>query len=184
MPDHECDQCRAWKRRGQIWSLDFAMGIVIMLILLTVIGPYYNSMKSGLREEQNTILRQAIQASEILMSPGVPYDWNASNVYVVGLADRDNPVMLVPEKISSFLNMTQADYAGMKRMLRCDAVYEFHVEGVYDNGTLAQVGSQNFSAGVAPSSTAGNIIGITRYARINSNIIQLKLLLWEAVGNS
>jgi len=182
MPSHECES-DCTKRRGQIWSLDFAMGIVIMLILLTVIGPYYNSVKSGLREEQNTILRQALQASEILMSPGVPYDWDASNVYVVGLADSDNPAMFVPEKISSFLDMTQSNYTGMKKMLRCDAVYEFHVEGVYDNGTLVQIGSRNLSAGMAPSGNAGNVIGITRYARINNNIMQLKLLLWDEVGN-
>jgi len=177
------------KRRGQVWSLDFTAGIVIMLLLLTVIGPYYNSVKSGIREDQGTILRQAIRTSEILMTPGVPYDWNENedNVSIVGLADPDNPSMLVPEKIVSFINMTTNDYANytsMKKMLRCDAAYEFQVNGTYDNGSLVFINGTNFSVGIAPASDAGNVISITRYARIGMNMVQVKLLLWDKVEDT
>ncbi len=152
--------------KGQIWSLDFISSLTIFLLVLSSLFMAWNFL-SVQAQEQNALERIELLGLEvsdsILRTPGIPENWNSSNVEVIGLAYSDN--IIDPDKLSN-LNSTPYDQTRILMTMG----YDFYLKIEDLNGTVyLEKGSINQDRTVVP---------VERYANYNDRIVKLRLVLW------
>ncbi|NJE05777.1 hypothetical protein E3E36_06390 [Thermococcus sp. M36] len=169
-------------RRGQVFSMDAMLSMVLVIMLLGTITATSETMKAEITsmiewyERTNT----ANNMLDVLTkTPGEPADWerNPGSVVVPGLLDVRNPPLIDYAKLMA-LNASKSSIVGTLANLSQGknfllAVYTalFHVEV---NGTLLGNATPTFSGTyIIPTPESGrNIAGSTYFfALINGNIV-------------
>ncbi len=153
--------------RGQIWSLDFSVSIVIFLIVLIPFMLIWGYMYAENEEKRmfDDMETRAMSISDSLVRlGGVPDDWNATSVEVIGLASEEN--VLDPGKVSSFDSM---NYSHVREVMTKRYDYYLRISDIN--------GSVYLEKGSLPSDTT--IVPVERYANYNDRIVRLQLYLWS-----
>ena len=161
--------------RAQLWSSDLAVSVLIFFSAFAVIMFSWNYVivqnaeQAGVREME--VLALAI-SDQIIRIPGLPENWNSSNIDVLGLASEEN--ILDDSKIEEFLGL---DYQRAKGLLGI-GIYEFQLQVKHLNNSIAQtlLGTE-ISYGLTPSD-ARVIVPVERYTMLNNGIVKLDLILW------
>lgn len=153
--------------RGQIWSLDFSVSIVIFLIVLIPFMTMWGYMYAENEEKRvfDDMEMRAMSISDSLVRlEGVPKNWNETNVEVIGLASEEN--FLDSGKVESFESMS---YSRVRDVMT--KRYDYYVRISDINGSVYM------EKGSLPSDTT--IVPVERYANYNDRIVRLQLYLWS-----
>ncbi|VVB98833.1 Uncharacterised protein [uncultured archaeon] len=155
--------------RGQVFSIDFIVAMIVLVLCLAFITSYWNGTMSSTSQaiERNRLASSALVASDALLSgPGYPSDWenNASAVQSLGIARAGSPNEIDMAKLSNF---TSLPYGKAKSLLGIRSEYHFMVEGV---GSAASYESGNASYGESA-------FGITRFAVLEGKIVKVTFLV-------
>ncbi len=156
-------------RRGQLWSLDMALSLMIFfsaMISLLAAWNYISLDTVGTQELKELQLKSMTLSDSLIRTPGIPADWNESTVQVIGLAYDDN--MLDAGKVDEFVNMS---YSKAKSLLSTHP-YEFYFEVKDINGTLYR------NSSLAIDSFSTMIVPAERYAVYNGRIVKVLFALW------
>ncbi len=158
------------KRKGQIWSFDLALSLLIFftaMLSMLFAWSYMSSDIAETRQIKTMQLRALTVSDSIIRTPGIPLDWNESNVEVIGLASSDNT--LVTSKVDSFMAM---EY-GKARALLGVSPYDFYMEIKDINGTIYK------NTTLPISGDADFVVPAERYAVYRGRIIKLRFILWD-----
>ncbi len=164
------------RMRGQLWSMDFAVSLIIFVLMagMVVFAWNYTIQNSTDQVNFNVLENDVLMMSDTLIRvPGLPEDWNESTVRVIGLADEEN--VLNSTKVKQFVNM---DYSMIKSFLGISN-REFYFEINYPNNTVMEIDGVNLTKGTHPSmGNSSVVVPAERYILINGKIAKMELLLW------
>lgn len=162
--------------KGQMWSMDFAVSIVIFALMIGIVifAWNYAIRNSADQVNLNILENDVIMISDTLVRvPGMPEDWNESSVRVLGLAEEEN--VLNKTKVLQFVNM---DYNQIKILLGI-ANREFYFEMRYPNNTVMDIGGTSLNKGIDPVGQNSNVVvPVERYVILNGNIAKMEFFLW------
>lgn len=164
--------------KGQIWYMDFILGLTLFIIILIVSFKYMSS--SVVLQNEEDLTYEADRLSGALMRPGIPINWTPSTVLSIGLVDEQ---VLDPAKVAYFANLSNEDYGNTKVLLgvQPDYLVYFMKGSTYINVTNQTfIGMGNISY---INETASEIITLTRYVVYShdniSEIIGMKVMVWD-----
>ncbi|NOX71463.1 MAG: hypothetical protein GXO64_02070 [Candidatus Micrarchaeota archaeon] len=151
--------------KGQIWSTDFVVSILIMLAVLVPAFMLWNNIHIESTEQRllYSATRSAFSITDTMMStPGIPIEWNNTSVMSVGFASENN--ILDEYKINEF---NKTNYQKLKNIFG----YDFYFELKDANGTIY------LTKGVAPPDTA-TVIPVKRRGLYTDRIVTLSFFIW------
>ncbi|MBN2330919.1 MAG: hypothetical protein JXC85_03820 [Candidatus Aenigmarchaeota archaeon] len=159
--------------KAQVWSLDFALSLVIFMTSLFAVIFAWNYISVNALENQamKDLQVKALALSDSLIrTRGIPLDWNESTVEVVGLAQDQN--VLDVSKVGLFIDMSIVDEDQLKGLMDI-GLHDFYFEVRDINGTV-------YANTTTPVSTASPIVvPIERYAIYDERIVKVNFVLWE-----
>lgn len=168
--------------KAQIWSFDFAISVIffVTVMVILIFAWNYTNIQSLRQLEFNEIETTTITVSDSLIRiPGLPEDWNATNVKVIGLAkncENGCENILNESKVIRFINLTSSDYPKSRRLLT--GKYQFYFEMKYLNDTTIQDNGITLANGSYPPSNASIVVPVERYVLYKEKIAKLNLILW------
>ncbi|MCS7109251.1 MAG: hypothetical protein NZ903_00440 [Candidatus Micrarchaeota archaeon] len=109
--------CHKKIKKGQFFSYDAIVAGILFVLLLTLLYNYWNSLRTTISVRIDDASRIALSVSNILLTPGYPMNWNASNFNQIGLAKDYNTIELSEEKVSNLSFLSYTDYSKMKEKL-------------------------------------------------------------------
>jgi nitrogen fixation-related uncharacterized protein len=185
-----------WKR-GQVWSYDLIVASIIFVIALSILAFFWWSVRTNLAEDKEAIVRESLKVSDVLMSPGIPENWNDlvnlsdsttwSQVEQIGLAQSWDNHSLSVDKVYKLINMSSANYSYVQNRLRSN--YNFYMEFKFRN-TSNNNGEQPLLMNNSPifagidkvynnDSTVKALARDDRIAVYNNSIVIMRLYLWS-----
>lgn len=156
--------------KGQIWSADFIVSVVIFFSALAIVTFAWNHAASQSLEQRTLADMQTATirvADSLIRTPGYPENWNASDVEQIGLAT--TPYIINQTKLEQFLAL---DYSDAKRLLGLRGDWEFYFEMSYLNGTVVET-KGTYSQNTLTASP------ITRNILYGKMVIKLIFMTWE-----
>jgi hypothetical protein len=149
----------------------FLLVLGISMLMFSYVGTQVRS-----DQEEDFMHIVAITTADLLIkTPGLPDDWNETNVKSLGLANGD---LLNQTKVVNFVNMSYSTAkAGMKI-----SQYEILVTFNDINNTVLNLSGMNMTFGISPESEA-QVVKIQRSALIsdgeNRKATVMNLVLWR-----
>ncbi|MFH1402651.1 MAG: hypothetical protein ABIH11_00095 [Candidatus Altiarchaeota archaeon] len=176
--------------RGQVFSGEFVMSYIILLIVLSLILYLWNTTTREIiqSDKQDRLNEAAIDAAEQLVrTPGSPRYWNHSDVTSVGLVNESRHIM--SGKALEFVYMMDAgnstlcsdgdsNYDCNKYLLGLGN-YEFYFNITYFNRTTVVINNTGLYAGMTPDEDERKVT-ILRNALIDEDIVSVYLTVWES----
>jgi hypothetical protein len=154
--------------KGQVWSLDFAVSVTIFLLILVpflmIFGYIMNQNTERAALDDMGVSALSISDS-LVRAAGVPQDWNATTVELVGLADTEN--VLDEGKVALFDSL---GYDKLKSVM--SKGYDFYMKISDLNGTVYT------EKGSLPGRVT--IVPVERYAVYRNRVVKLQLYLWSS----
>ncbi|MFH1978469.1 MAG: hypothetical protein ABIJ92_04030 [Candidatus Aenigmatarchaeota archaeon] len=160
--------------RGQLWSTDFIVSATMFFTVLFLVIFVWNYTNTQGRErlEFNSIETLALTVSDaIIRTPGLPEDWNASNVRVLGIASDDN--VLNSTKVLRFVNLP---YSNSRALI--SQKYQFYFELRNTTGEIIENSGTNLTTGVYPFDPS-IVVPIDRFVVYEDKIATMKLIVWS-----
>ncbi|MCD6496503.1 MAG: hypothetical protein J7K54_04500 [Candidatus Aenigmarchaeota archaeon] len=155
--------------KGQVWSFDLAVSMIIFIGALASVVFAWNFMSTGAFESQEmkSLQLRALGISDsLLRTPGIPEDWNSSNVIVLGLATDG---LLDRQKVEQFISM---DHNKTRQLLDLGG-YEYYFEVSDINGTVYN----NTLPSISPD--AKIIVPSERYATYEGRAVKVSFVIWS-----
>jgi len=159
--------------RAQVWSSDFVVSAIMFFTVLFLIIFVWNYTNAQGQERLtfNNIETLALKISDsIIRIPGLPEDWNSSNVRVIGLASSDN--VLNETKVSNFVGMSYTKARGLMSVQ-----YQFYFDLKNITGDIIEESSGNLTAGIYPVS-ADIVVPVKRYVLYKGKVATMTLIIW------
>ncbi|RKZ16927.1 hypothetical protein DRQ17_04865 [bacterium] len=167
-------------KRGQVWSVDFAMSFVIF-ISITLFAFFmfaYINQHTSEHNEIKDIQYLAVSLSDTLVrSRGLPEAWTPSNVNVIGfVTDCDTfcDNILNKTKVMNFISM---DYETIRDLLTTKK-YHFYFDLRYANNSLINVGGTPVQKGFYPSVTTVTV-PVQRFVLFDGKIAKMNFIIWR-----
>lgn len=160
------------RRQAQVWSLDFAMSMLIFLTAFFSLIFAWNYMSTDVIQTQQMRemqLKGLTISDSLIRTPGIPFEWNGTTVQVLGLALDEN--VLNATKVKYFVDMSDTDYDRLRGLMDIGQ-YDFYLEVLDLNGTVYGNTTTPIDA------ESPTIVPIERYAMYNDRIVKLKLVIW------
>ncbi|MBU1197067.1 hypothetical protein KJ765_00995 [Candidatus Micrarchaeota archaeon] len=166
-----------------MFSSDFAIGLLVFLVVLALILPLWDNIRFHTVESANQrmIHSRALAVSDMLVrSPGSPSDWNETSVQSAGLANTEH--LLNVTKVLLFMNALESDYYHIKSLIGIPR-YDLNVSVTDANGTPLTIQGNETRFG-RDSSSARDVISVTRIALLQWNetsrqIVNLNVVVWD-----
>lgn len=152
-------------RKGQFFSYDAIVAGLLFILLLTLLYTYWNSLRSTISVKIDDITRIAMDASNLLMTPGFPYDWTSSDYNQLGLASGYNSIYLDSQKIGS---LQEVPYETIRQKLAISP-YDFYLE----------IGNE--TAGIIPEGALSKVT-IRRPVVLDNELTNLSLTVWSRLS--
>ncbi len=156
-------------RKGQIWTLDMALSLMIFFSALLSIIMAWNFISADIFEGQEMRemqLKTMTVSDSLIRTPGVPENWTNDTVSVIGLAYDDNELDI--QKVGEFANMSYS----RSRALLDVMPYNFYFEVRDINGTLYM----NTSNPIGDDASV--VIPAIRYASFGGRIVKVTFVMW------
>lgn len=161
--------------KGQASTIDFIIGLAIMIIAL-IIGI---TIIISIQEPSNFshVKRQAISASEQLMSEGYPKNWTNETIFKLGLLTNN---VLNESKVTALHTLSYHD-------MRARLVEDVQIYGYFENSngiintTACGFGSPEVTVDsncVPTVHSDENIVAITRIVSFNDTLTKMVVIVW------
>ena len=160
-------------RKAQVWSMDFALSLTIFMSALLTVAFAWNYISAnsiGTQQMQELQLKALTLSDSLIRTPGIPVDWNETNVQVLGLASEEN--VLNVTKVRFLVNMSKNDYNRMLGLMDI-GFYDFYFEVEDLNGSMFE----NTTTPVDQNSPI--IVPIERYTIYNGRIAKARFVIWD-----
>lgn len=165
------------RMKAQVWTADFIISVIIFftMVVLMIFSWNYTNQQNTYQQYFNDIENNALSVSDALIRvPGIPEDWNETNVISLGLASSDN--VLGRTKITRFINLANDK---TKNLLGIGN-FEFYFELRYLNNTAIPLNSTaNITKGLYPFANASIIVPVERYVLYESTPSKMEFFLWS-----
>lgn len=95
------------KNKGQVFSADFLIGIIVLLFILSALQVHQSNIIQKVEHQDKLLYRQSLvsRTDTLLMFEGIPNNWNSSNVEVLGFSTGE-PNHINETKFKRFLDLT------------------------------------------------------------------------------
>jgi|GEM_PF-3699955 len=164
--------------RGQVISTDMLASFVIFLFILdaSIILWEGELAKAEQMEERRWLEEAARAASNQLLSPGDPENWemmdvNETSLHSFGLTSSNNVIEWRKVERAGELGKKRENYYTVKRALGLECC-EVWFGVLYSNGTVIESFGE-----VAPKNTS--LVSIDRKALLNSSAVLLRVVVWR-----
>jgi hypothetical protein len=157
------------KSKAQAISSDFMLAMILVMIIISTAAASWDRAIYLIGEKNGRIesRRLGMAVCDLLVrSPGVPSDWNSTNVYTLGLVDRQN--VLNKNKINEFTSLPKSKIQELLGIRGFD--FSLRVRAV--NGTVL------FDYGNNPT-LLQDIIVIRRIAAYEDIPVHVEFGLWR-----
>jgi len=163
------------RKRGQVWSLDLMVAVIIFSVALASFYFYTVNEHSGFEEKIEILSYEGRSLSNILLSDGYPEDWNSTNVVEMGILTNGK---INQTKLEAFYNFVQLDYPQTKIVLNTAYDYYFFLD---QNMTINSVEVEGIGKPGVTKDTivAKNLIKISRVTIYQNKPIGAQLYIWE-----
>jgi hypothetical protein len=161
------------KKRSQSWYIDYIVGFVIFTIAFLLFLQYSPNIK---KDSMTEIILDSEILSEILISEGIPHDWNSTNYFQIGLTTN---YKINKDKL---LELKKIDYYVLRDSIPINSDFYFEF-----NKPISFPGDQFISYGF-PGSTKDNIkeeyepdkiVYVERLVAFEGEILRLRLWVWS-----
>ncbi|MCX8202558.1 MAG: hypothetical protein N3G74_02005 [Candidatus Micrarchaeota archaeon] len=153
--------------KGQFFSYDAIVAGILFILLLTLLYNYWNSLRTTVSVRIDDASRIALSVSSMLLTPGYPLDWNATNFNQIGLAEHHNTIRISEAKVSNLSILSYTSYQTVKERLGIGP-YEFFI-------TIADV-----AIGSAPTGTVLSKVTIVRPVIYKDQLQNLSVTIWSS----
>jgi hypothetical protein len=163
-------------KKAQTWYVDVMVGIAIFILAFTILMKSYVNLSP-----QDNIIggvkSEAILLSEILLSEGIPTDWNQINVIQPGIIKNNR---IDEEKVHK---LKEIDYNSLKVLYPLR--YDYYVYFENKDGLVLVNGSYGFGKpGITKENLLSlespkNLVRISRVSIYNSSIVRMVVLVWS-----
>ena len=145
-------------RSAQVFTIDLILGLVIATLAVLALTIYTSTASAPLRADAERV--------STLMTPGVPENWNFTNVVIPGFftGDRFNE-----SKIHGFASKTELE---QRRLLGITS--DFRIRFRNATNTLSYCST----CGADPVDP-DEVLPIIRYGLLNSSIVSMEVLLYR-----
>ncbi|WP_148882862.1 hypothetical protein [Thermococcus aciditolerans] len=170
-------------RRGQLFSMDALISIVLVIMILGTVSATSESLRSEITSLVGWYERANIadnMLDVLTKSPGEPEDWeeNPQNVRVVGLLDRQEGYLNY-EKIKVLFDLVQSGNSNVISSL-CNLSHDnnFKLTALFTNSTVfANISVYHVGRGGGVSLEGFSIYDCSNYSEIGGNTIDGSVLI-------
>jgi len=163
--------------KGQVWSFDFAVSVVIFFTVVSMVLFSWNYI--GAKHVEQMIFNEMESVTvgisdSLIRTTGYPEEWNKTNVQIIGLADEEN--ILNQTKIQYFVNMSYDSIRATLGIMN----YNFYLGIRYLNDTIIEMDGTDLEVGEHPASYSNStmIVPIERYMLFDHKVASLMFILW------
>ncbi|MGV8162671.1 MAG: hypothetical protein ACP5N2_05060 [Candidatus Nanoarchaeia archaeon] len=163
------------KAKGQIWTLDYIVGLLIFLATVFIAFILIRDLKLDSNNFGHA-LKESNHISMNLINSGTPSNWNSSNVLIIGISE-NNRINLT--KLDEFDNLT---YAKTKLLFQVTGEYVFYFEnktGIINQSKCFRGYDLGESCILQIPPQADNIAKTERLVILNSNIVKMVIVVWN-----
>jgi hypothetical protein len=163
--------------KGQVWSFDFAVSVVIFfsVVVMILFSWNYTTAKHTEQTVFNEMESKAVSLSDsFIRTSGYPEEWNSSNVQIIGMADEEN--VLNETKILQVVGMPYDTIRATMGIMN----YNFYLGIRYLNETVINMNGTDLECGLDPSlySNSTMIVPIERFMLFDHKVASLLFILW------
>lgn len=151
---------------AQIWQFDFIFAL--FLVIATVVVTYQYTTHTNPTETLDDLSSNAFYLSESLLGPGIPNNWNATNVEQIGLSSN---LTLDKRKITELYKMPDT-----LRRLKFGVDQNVYLVITNRSQNLTFNGKDYVGA---PLINARQSAIATRYAVLDGYLVTLQVMVWE-----
>ena len=152
--------------KGQFFSYDAIVAGLLFILLLTLLYTYWNSLRSTISVKIDDVTRIAMDASNLLMTPGFPNDWTSGNYNQIGLTADYNSIVIDGRKVESLRSITP----DMIRQKLAVSPYYVYIEV----GELDPIG-------YAPDNALSKVT-IKRPVILDDELVNLSITVWSSLS--
>jgi len=134
-------------KKAQISGLDLILALMLFFTIMMLFAILWDLVHYNIRSTADADVIAIQVANRLLDSPGYPYDWNATNVELIGLSSERGVMDQV--KFENLLDMLELDYDKVRELLGLGP-YQFYVNMTYLDGSPVIIDGQPAEGGVPP----------------------------------
>jgi hypothetical protein len=101
-------------KRGQIFSSDFLIGIIVFLFIVTALQVHHSNILNRINHHERMLYHETLlsRTDTLVLSEGIPPDWNETNVEVLGFST-GRPNRISETKVKTFINLSNRTAASL-----------------------------------------------------------------------
>jgi len=134
-------------RKAQISGLDLILAMMLFFMVLILFAILWELVHYNIRSTADADLIAIEVANKLLGSPGYPYDWNASNVELIGLSSERG--VMDQAKFVNLLELLTLDYDKVRELLGLGP-YNLYINMTYTDGSPVIIDGQPAEGGIPP----------------------------------
>jgi|GEM_PF-5351630 len=158
---------RTGDRAGQTWSIDFAVSLVIFLIGVFLLVTFLFNIEHSGRNDLQDQASEALQASTLLLTQGIPSNWTDATVVVGGILDDTD--LIDEAKWTRLQSLAANNVSIFKHAL--GTRFKLQINLLNKTGSvLDSIGSLG---------DTNNQVQVLRIARLNQSIVRLQVIAWS-----
>ena len=180
-------------KKGQYFSFDAIVAVVIFIIALTILSNYWFGVNEVIRSQDDGMYRDALRLSDSFMTSGVPIDWNTNvaNAHQIGFTTGYEGNALNDTKLKAFhtylyfagTTLDETRYQASRGLFRTQYDYYFNV--TYDDpSTGTQTTLYEFGKNPALYGS-NNTVRVDRLGSLNTTssggairMVGMHMMLW------
>jgi hypothetical protein len=157
--------------KGQIWTLDLIVALVLFIIGALFFYQYGSSVRENNSNEINELSLQTERISNNLMGSGEPSEWNNASVISIGLSDGNSRLVL-----NKLRELNQIPYPDTKHLLSTNRDYQITFRN--GNNTLLSFNNQTFWGKNISLDSPKQMLKSKRLLFYNHSILSMEILVW------
>ena len=161
--------------------------IIAVFIFSMVLFLFYNvrpNIESQKLNKLNEMYLEAKTLTDSLATQGYPYDWNITNFQRVGLTD--GGIVIEPEKLAQFKNLTITNYELTKDTFNMAADYAVLFTDVSDEiinldgiSLIGEPGVAIVAGKMVVGKEYGNLVSLSRIMIYNETTVKMVVYTWR-----
>ena len=164
-------------RKGQVWIMDFILGLVMFLLLIAMAVQAMLSLAPN--NDYDLLYTSTVLLSDSLISGGHPVDWNSTHVILPGVIDSSRI------NITKLERMQNLSYDRTKGMLHLEHQYLFY----FENGTgIVNITNCVYGYPIQTDADCNPLLGTVNYDNLvkieriviyNGTIVKMVVYGWK-----
>jgi len=135
------------QHKAQISGLDLILALMLFFLVMVLFAILWDLVHYNIRTTADADIIAIQVANKLLNSPGYPYDWNATNVQLIGLSSERG--VMDQAKFENFLELLELDYEKVRELLGLGP-YQIYINMTYIDGSPVIIDGKPAEGGIPP----------------------------------